>query len=296
LPFPFEPCELPGPDWLGGGDDAAAAGDDASSPALSLPLLLVCPKALPFPFPLPLPLPVASLDDPEPLPLPVDVPLPPPPEALEEALPPELVDGRLGVGDGCGLPLLAELEPSSLPPLFPEFEAGVGSAAGVAGAAGAAGAGEATGVAGLLVVGGALGERVPRVGWLESGPTTRGAAPARVGAADKVGTEAGPPVVVVVGARPKRVVPSSARPESEASLTTRGRPPLPPLEERQSWNATTGPTRRRTQTVAAIRDPETPSPASVSRRLCIGEGCRSGFKKASPLAPSTGLREAFSAL
>jgi hypothetical protein len=139
--------------------------------------------------------------------------------------------------------------------------------------AGTAGFGEATGAAGLLLVGVVLGARLPRVGRVEPDPESRdpGDAPPAPAAAD-VGAEPTPPTGVVVGARPKRVVPSNARPDRDVSLTTRGRPPLPPLEERQSWKATTGPTRRRTQTVAAMSEPETPSPASVSRRLCIGEG------------------------
>jgi hypothetical protein len=255
LPFPFAPCDLPGPDGLGEGDEATASGEgegagagedagllppsDAAFPIavggfpspppaseLPLPLFLACPPPLPLPF--------ESLDVPEPLPLLVPLPLPvePPPDVLEDALPPELV-GRLGVGAGWGLPLLAaELEPWPALPALPEFEAGAGSLTEVAGAvAPTAGIGEATGWAGLPVVDGALGARGPRWERVEPGPAP-GAVPATVGAADSVGVEPRPGVAVAVGARPNRLVPSSTRPDSEASLTMRGRPPLPPLEER----------------------------------------------------------------
>jgi hypothetical protein len=65
-------------------------------------------------------------------------------------------------------------------------------------------------------------------------------------------------------------VPSNARPAGGTSLTTRARPsPAPLPREGHASNAMTGPISRTTQIVPAIREPETATPASVSRTLRI---------------------------
>ncbi|MFL5849809.1 MAG: hypothetical protein ACJ76R_12815 [Solirubrobacteraceae bacterium] len=82
------------------------------------------------------------------------------------------------------------------------------------------------------------------------------------GAAELRGTGAS------TGANPP--VPSNARPAGGTSLTTRARPSRASTPRAgHASNAMTGPIRRMTQMVPAMREPETATPASVSRTLPI---------------------------
>jgi hypothetical protein len=210
-------------------------------------------EAFPFPFPFPFALGVGLGLDP----------------VLGRAAP-------AGDAGGCAVVLgLALVEP---------VEAGWGASAGAgAAAAGGGAAGAAVGATGGVATGAAGARRVGRLVCEPRRPAVGTALPRAI--APDVVPRAVAALAPPAGARgisPNLILPSSARPETDVSPTTSGFPPPAPLEDRQPWKATSGLTKSRTQTVAAMSDPDTPSPAIVSRRFRICEGWWSAFNKGAP--------------